>query len=611
MKNKDRISFILKFLRGNAYCFVITIIMSALVTVTDSIIPQIIRYTVDSLIGGKPAELPVSAVSAINRLGGNEFLRSHLYFISAAVVITALFSALFGYLSRVYNSRGSELYAESMRNALFSHIKRLPFLWHSKNNTGDIIQRCTSDVETVRSFVSAQLVELIRVFFIVTVALVMMFSMDARIAAASLAFVPVVIFYSVYFHIKISSRFKEADEAEGVLSTVAQENLTGVRVVRAFGREAFERDKFEDANVKLAGMWSRLGGVLGAFWGISDFAAALQLICVLLLCIRFASDGSVTAGDCIAFVSYTAMLSWPVRSLGRIISEMSKAGVSIDRLAYILNSRIEDYADTEEGNRADFRGDIVFENVSFSYNEEGAEILSGVSFTAGGGRTLGIIGGTGSGKSTVAALLCRLYDLPEECGRITVGGVPLGRIGRRQVRRNIGIVLQEPFLFSRTIRENIALAADDNDSDINERIHRAAAMACVDEAVLSFPQGYETMVGERGVTLSGGQKQRIAIARTLIRNTPVIIFDDSLSAVDTETDTKIRAALRDQLKGTTVIIITHRVTSLLNADRILVLDRGKAVGFGTHDELFASCGLYREIYEIQQAGAAEAARTGE
>lgn len=611
MKNKDRISFILKFLRGNAYCFVITVIMSALVTATDSIIPQIIRYTVDSLIGGKPAELPASAVSAINRLGGNEFLRSHLYFISAAVVITALFSALFGYLSRVYNSRGSELYAESMRNALFSHIKRLPFLWHSKNNTGDIIQRCTSDVETVRNFVSAQLIELIRVFFIVAVALVMMFSMDARIAAASLAFVPAVIFYSVYFHIKISSRFKEADEAEGVLSTVAQENLTGVRVVRAFGREAFERDKFEEANVKLAGMWSRLGGILGAFWGISDFVAALQLICVLLLCIRFASDGSVTAGDCIAFVSYTAMLSWPVRSLGRIISEMSKAGVSIDRLAYILNSQTEDYEDTEEGNRTDFRGDIVFENVSFSYIEEGAEILSGVSFTAGGGRTLGIIGGTGSGKSTVAALLCRLYDLPEECGRITVGGVPLDRIGRRQVRSNIGIVLQEPFLFSRTIRENIALAADDNDPDLNERIHRAAAMACVDEAILAFPQGYDTMVGERGVTLSGGQKQRVAIARALIRNTPVIIFDDSLSAVDTETDAKIRAALRDQLKGTTVIIITHRVTSLLNADRILVLDRGKAVGFGTHDELFASCGLYREIYEIQQAGAAEAARTGE
>ncbi len=610
MKNKARISFIFKFLRGNAYCFAITIITSALVTAIDSVIPQIIRYTVDCLIGGKPPELPAPVTSVIDWLGGNNFLRSHLYFISLAVFITALFSALFGYLTRVYNSKGSELYAESLRNALFSHIKKLPFIWHSKNNTGDIIQRCTSDVETVRSFVSAQLIELIRVFFIVTIALIMMFSMDVRVAVASLAFVPFVIFYSVFFHLKISAKFKEADEAEGALSTVAQENLTGVRVVRAFGREAFERDKFESANVKLANMWSQLGGILGAFWGISDFVAALQLICVLLLCINFSSDGSITAGDCIAFVSYTAMLSWPVRSLGRIISEMSKAGVSIDRLAYILNSKTEDYSDTEEGNNTDFSSDIVFDDVSFSYNEEGAEILSGVSFSVSGGQTLGVIGGTGSGKSTVAALLCRLYDLPEGSGTITVGGTPLSKIGRRQVRRNIGIVLQEPFLFSRTIRENIAVAVNENDADIGERIQKAAGIACIDDAITAFPQGYDTIVGERGVTLSGGQKQRVAIARTIIRRTPVIIFDDSLSAVDTETDAKIRAALRDKLEGTTVIIITHRVTSLINADKILVLDRGKSVGFGSHEELMTACGLYREIYQIQQAGAAEAAGMG-
>lgn len=599
MKNKDRISLIFRFIRGNAYCFAITIMMSALVTVTDSVIPQLLRYTVDCLIGGKPSELPAPVTTVIERLGGNEYLRSRIYIMSAAVIVTALFSALFGYLSRVYNSKGSELYAESMRNTLFSHIQKLPFSWHAKNNTGDIIQRCTSDVDTVRNFVSAQLIELIRVIFIMITTLVMMFSMDMRVAALSFAFIPFVIFYSVYFHIKISSKFKEGDEAEGVLSTIAQENLTGVRVVRAFGREVFERDKFERANVKLADLWAQLGKILGLFWGVSDLVACFQLLGVLLLCIKFASEGTVTAGDCIAFVSYTAMLSWPVRSLGRIISEMSKAGVSIDRLAYILNSEQEDYTDTEAGDNTDFGGDIVFDNVSFSYGGEGAEILSGVSFKAAGGRTLGIIGGTGSGKSTVAALLCRLYELDEGSGRITIGSVPIGEIGRRQLRRNIGIVLQEPFLYSRTIRENIAIS--DTSAD-DESIRRSARIACVDDAISAFTQGYDTVVGERGVTLSGGQKQRVAIARTLMRRTPVVIFDDSLSAVDTETDAKIRAALSGELKGTTVIIITHRVTSLINADKILVLDKGKTAGFGTHEQLLGSCALYRKIYNIQQAG---------
>lgn len=608
MKSKDRISLIVRFLHGNAYCFAITIIMSALVTALDSVIPQLLRYTVDCLIGRKPSELPAPVTMAIERLGGNEFLRSRIYFISIAVIVTAILSALFGYLSRVYNSKGSELYAESMRNALFSHIQKLPFSWHSKNNTGDIIQRCTSDVETVRSFVSAQLIELLHVFFIVTVTSVMMFSIDARVAAASLAFIPFVIFYSIFFHFKISAKFKEADESEGVLSTVVQENLTGVRVVRAFGREAFERDKFEAANVRLARLWAQLGKILGFFWGVSDLVACFQLLSVLLLCIKFSSEGSVTAGDCIAFVSYTAMLSWPVRSLGRVISEMSKAGVSVDRLSYILNSEEEDYSDTEADKDTDFGGDIVFDDVSFSYNEEGAEILSGVSFSAAGGTTLGIIGGTGSGKSTVAALLCRLYDLPGSSGIITIGGTPINEIGRRQVRRNIGIVLQEPFLYSRTIRENIAVVDDENGNGIDEHIQKAARIACIDDAVTAFSQGYDTMVGERGVTLSGGQKQRVAIARTLIRHTPVVIFDDSLSAVDTETDAKIRQALRVELDGTTVIIITHRVTSLMNADRILVLDKGKAAGFGTHAALIETCTLYREIYQIQQAG--KAAHTG-
>jgi ATP-binding cassette subfamily B protein len=372
---------------------------------------------------------------------------------------------------------------------------------------------------------------------------------------------------------------------------MAQENLTGVRVVRAFGQEKAEIEKFRRQNDHYTALWEDMGKTLSRFWSISDILSGIQVMLVVLFGAVFCVHGSLLSGEYIAFISYNSMLVWPIRQLGRMISEMSKAGVSIDRVAYIMNAPVE--ADEADAFEAPMDGDISFEHVSFRY-DDGPEILHDISFTMKAGTTLGILGGTGSGKSTLMLLLDKLYPLEE--GRITIGGTDIRSIRTAHLRRNIGMVLQEPFLFSRTIRENIGIAAPDAEM---EAIREAAQAAALDESITSFTSGYETMVGERGVTLSGGQKQRAAIARMLVNNTPIMVFDDSLSAVDTETDAKIRKAISQHFGKSSLILISHRITTLSAADKILVLDRGRIVEEGTHETLKSAKGIYQKIYEAQ------------
>ena len=582
-----------RFMKGAAGFFALTMIASVMVTVLDAVFPQVIRYTVDSLIGdGQPGAVTGYIASV---LGGRDYLRANLWVIALVILVTALLNAFFRYLTRVANARGSETLAENMRNTLFMHIQKLPFTWHNKNQTGDIIQRCTSDVDTFRNFVSEQLVNMFRIVFLIIFSLFMMFSMNVTLALIALAFMPIVLFYTNYFRHRIRNKFTEVDEQEGVLSAMAQENLTGVRVVRAFGREKFEKDKFNKQNEKYTGLWVQLGNILGWFWGIGDLMSCLQVMAIVCVGTVFAVNGTITTGELIAFISYNGMLVWPVRGLGRIISEMSKARVSISRLRYIMDS--EEETDRPGAVEPDMHGDIVFENVSFAYNPE-KQVIKNVSFEIKAGTTLGILGATGSGKSTLIQLLDRLYPLPEGGGRITIGGVDINDIKASWLRKNVGLVLQEPFLFSRSIGENIALT----DADASEeRIEHAASIASIAGDVSEMTQRYDTIVGERGVTLSGGQKQRVAIARTIMLDTPIIVFDDSLSAVDTETDKKIREALRDKTENKTVILISHRIVSLMEADKILVLEKGEAVQFGTHAELVSEDGIYKRIYDAQSS----------
>ncbi len=599
MTNKNResiqyskVSLVVEFLKGNLHYFVISIIAAMAVTGLDMVIPQLIRSTVDSVIGTEPLDLPAFCEEWVAKIGGVGYLRENIWMIGILIAVIAIFTALFRYLFNMYNTMGAEALVRTMRNRLFSHIQKLPFSWHMKNQTGDIIQRCTSDVEMIKNFISEQLTSVFRIVILVVLSITFMYSMNWKLATIAVAFVPVVFGYSLYFHSHIRDRFIVCDENEGVLSTIAQENLTGVRVVRAFGREKFEKDRFEKQNNIYTDAWMDLCKYMAFFWGSGDLFSGLQLMTVVIMGAVFSVQGGMTAGEFIAFISYNAMLTWPVRQLGRMVSEMSKAGVSIDRLRYIMNSEAE--TDKENALTPDMHGDIEFKNVTFGYTD--AEILKNVSFKIPKGTTFGILGSTGSGKSTLMYLLNRLYDLPAENGQITVGGVDVADMKGEWVRSNIGMVLQEPFLFSRTIGENIGITQEK--FSLSE-VRRAAAIACVDDAVMEFSQGYDTIVGERGVTLSGGQKQRAAIARMLTQKTPIMVFDDSLSAVDADTDARIRQELKKNLGDSTVILIAHRVTTLMQADCIMVLDKGEIAEIGTHEELMERGGIYRKIYDMQ------------
>lgn len=575
-KKKGRFNLILRFSQNAKRYFVIVLAASLVSTVLNALIPRIFSFTIDRVLAP----------------GGIPYLKAHLWILSLLVIGIALGNGIAIYLYRSNTAKAGETFAKNMRDILFYHVQRLPMKWHNANQTGDIIQRCTTDVETIRNFVVTQVLEVFRTMFLLVVSLVMMFSMNFKLTLVALAFIPVVIIYSGVFYHLIAKNFAKADEAEGELSTVVQENATGVRVVRAFGRERFEINRFDEKNHIFARLWIKLGTLSGLYWGVGELITGFQVIFIITLGAVEAVHGNITAGEFIAFASYNTTLVWPVRSLGRILSEMSKAGVSFDRVNYILDSAEEDMS--EEGQQPEHR-DISFEHVTFGYGD-GGNVLEDVSFHIQEGVTYGILGGTGSGKSTLMHLLDRLYDLEE--GSIRIGGADIRDISRGWLREHIGIVLQEPFLFSRTIRENIAAS---NPSASMEEIREAARTACIDDAIMAFPDGYETMVGERGVTLSGGQRQRAAIARMLIAKTPIMVFDDSLSAVDAETDSRIRKALKEKMKDATVILISHRITTLMDADQILVLNHGRVEEMGTHQELIRNGKIYQKIYEIQMS----------
>ena len=594
-KPLSRIGFMREALRGSGTWLTAAAAGTILAVVFSFLTPQAIRVTVDSVLGSLPFDLPDFCVRWINSIGGRAYLSRNLIVCAAAAVVLAVLAGASTFLYRVAMSKACEGSLERLRNRLYGHIQRLPYRWHVSIQTGDIIQRCTSDVEVIHNFLSNQLIEIVRTAVLVAAAISWMFTMSRFLTWVSIAFIPVVLAYSGIFFNLISRRFRVADEAEGALSTAVQENFTGVRVVRAFGREAYEVQNFDEKNNRFASLWVRLGKLLGPYWGVGDCVTALQIMVIVLLGTREAVAGRLTLGQFTVFVSYNSMMAWPVRNLGRILGDMSKMSVSVDRLREILNAQEE--RDDPKGLTPDMRGDIVFDHVSFGY--DGApELLHNVSLTVPAGKTVGILGSTGSGKSTLTYLLARLYDVEAGKGRITVGGTDLRKIKLSHVRRNVGLVLQEPFLFSRTIRENIAAARAGCPL---EEIRSAAKVAAVDDAIEGFPDGYDTLVGERGVTLSGGQKQRVAIARMLMQKTPIKIFDDSLSAVDAETDAKIRAALKTGTADSTVILISHRVATIQHADRIIVLDIGRVVQQGTHEELAAQDGIYGRVWRIQNS----------
>ena len=449
-----KLAMLSTLLHGSRYLFVFGILASLCTTLLTALIPRVVGVTVDSIVGDKAPDYPF----LLSFFGGREYLRGHLYVVALLLLAVGVLCALCRYGSFWFNAKGAETLSRNMREKLYAKVVRLPLSWHSSNHTGDIIQRCTSDTELLRTFIADQLTGLVNTVIVIFISLVMVFTLCPTLALVTLVTVPVVVSYSLIFYFKCAGLFTEYDENEGKLSAIAQENLTGSRVVKAFGREAYERDKFDRQNRYYTTRGMRLCRVLSLYWGVGDFVTGAQMLAVLVFGAYIAVSGAfggLSAGNYISFLSYNAMMIWPVRSLGRMISEMSKAGVAVERIAYVMNA--EEEKDT--GKKPFVPGDICFDHVSFSYGE--SQVLQDVSFTLKQGEVLGILGGTGSGKSTLLLLLCKLYT--PSAGRITVGGVDIADISTASLRQGIGMVMQEPFLFSGTLSENIHITATQPD----------------------------------------------------------------------------------------------------------------------------------------------------
>lgn len=578
-------------LHGRRALFVTALFCVIITNLCDFVAPQIVRMTVDSIIDNLP--FPEWLVPYIEQLGGRDFFRSNIWVCGLIVTLAAVVSGCTGFIRRYFSLEPAEHIAQNLRNRMYEHVQRLPFNWHVNVQTGDIIQRSTTDVDVVRNFTANIMPEFVRSIVMIVATALIMLSMDPVMTIAGVCLMPLFAITGVIYHRVISKTWLALDEAEGVLQAAVQENLSGVRVVRAFGRERFEIDRFDEKNKTYLKKAVKMGNGLAAFWSFSDLIGISQMFLVTIVGILRVLDGQLTSGTFLTFFLYTQMLIWPARETGRLISEMAKCSISLGRIQEVLNAEPE--KNPESPTTVPVNGDIVFENVTFGYGDE--PVLKNVSFTLNQGQVLGVLGSTGSGKSTLAYLLTRLYDLPDNKGRITINGVDIKNFSREEIRRNIAMVLQEPFLYSKTVGENIKAATSGDHS----AMERAAQVAAIHETILELDHGYDTKVGERGVTLSGGQKQRVAIARMLLQNAPVMIFDDSLSAVDTQTDAQIRNALKEHTSDATVIIISHRISTLMQADKILVLNDGAVEAIGSHAELVKTENTYKRVYDLQSA----------
>ncbi len=551
------------------------------------------------MIGDQPLEAPAFITALFNMVGGIQNLREHLWRIAVLIAAAAVLRGFVNYFSGRWAAQASESIARRLRNTLYTHLQQVPALFYNHHKTGDLIQRCTSDVETVRKFLAVQVVEVGRSVFMLVLIIPLLIMMNLKMAMISLIIVPFIITFAVLFFLKVKRTFQTADEAEGIMSAVLQENLTGIRVVRAFARQDFETGKFNGRNDDYRVKVYRLIRLLGMYWGLSDFLIYFQTGTVLVLGTYWTIQNEMTLGTLVAFLSYIEFLLWPIRQTGRTLTDMGKAFVSLGRIRDILDEKAEDSTGFHPKDQS-VKGIIEFDNVTFGYGTDDP-VIHNITLRIEKGETVVLIGPTGSGKSTMVNLLPRMWDY--SMGSIKIDGRELGSYSRRYIRSQIGIVLQEPFLFSKSLIDNIRFGTPKNLNDAE--VHDAARTAVIHDEILSFDGGYSTMVGERGVTLSGGQKQRIAIARTLIQDPPILIFDDSLSALDTETESRIRSALKQRKGRSTTIIIAHRLTTAMHADRVVVLENGQITQMGRHNELIRKPGLYQRLWEMQSAGGDE------
>jgi ATP-binding cassette subfamily B protein len=534
---------------------------------------------------------------------GNNITETFIW-IGAGFIGLAAFEGSCSFLSGRLAAYTAEGITRRMRDFLFDHIQRLSFSYHATTPTGDLIERVTSDVDALRRFFSEQAIGMGRIILLFVINFIAILRLNVKLGLMSVIVIPFILLVSLWFFKKLTKAYEAYQAQEAVLSTTLQENLTGVRVVKAFARQEFEKGKFEKDN------WGKFlkGKILllmqSLFWPLSDIVLGLQMLFGFIYAAIMAINGEITVGTYVAYVGLVVWLIWPIRNLGRLIVSTSTGMVSYGRLMEIVKQTREPLFDGKhqpEGDalspsKGQVRGDIVFDDVSFIYSDGENHVLKNISFHVKPGQAVALLGSTGSGKTSLVNLLPRFHEYTSGC--IKLDGVELKDYSRAYLRKQIGIVEQEPFLFSRSIRENITYGVGRDVSD--EEVERAARAAAVHDVILSFPNGYNTLVGEKGVTLSGGQKQRVTIARTILKNPRILILDDSTSSVDTETEAEIRGALNELMENRTTFIIAHRIQSVMIADLILVLDKGEVIQSGTHEELVSQKdGMYRQIYDIQ------------
>ncbi|GAB4577700.1 MAG: ABC transporter ATP-binding protein [Anaerolineales bacterium] len=481
-----------------------------------------------------------------------------------------------------------------LRNYLFDHIQRLTFSYHDRTQTGELLQRATSDVDTIQRFFLQQALDVGRILLLFLINFIAIAFINVRLAFMSVIVLPPIFAVSVWFFKKIEKAYEKYQEQEAKLSTTLQENLSGVRVVKAFARQQYEIDKFEVENKEKLRRGLKLLMMHASYWPTTDIIAGLQMLGGFTLAALMAINGEISVGDYLAYAGMLIWIIWPMRNLGRLIVQGSEALVSYSRVSEIIKQEREPLTEGTYLPKGELRGEVIFENVHFAYDEN-TPVLHNILFHAKPGQVIALMGPTGSGKTSLVNLLPRFYEYQR--GRILLDRVELKDYPRAYLRSQIGIVEQEPFLFSRTIRENIAYGIGREVTD--EEVYEAARAAAIHDVILSFPEGYNTLVGERGVTLSGGQKQRVAVARTLLKNPRILILDDATSSVDTETEAAIRQALDNLMKNRTTFIIAHRIQTVMHADQILVFDKGHIVQQGTHAELLEEEGIYRRIFEVQ------------
>ena len=573
--SKNRLIGLLRMMKGYHWLYIGATVALAIATVSRTGIYLVLRRFVDEVI-----------------LGGQ--YGSTLVMVILTFISLALLQGGFSFVSGWLASKTAESTTRRLRNYLFDHLQRLPYAYHAEAKTGDLIARSTSDVDAINRFYSEQAIGIGRILLMFLVNFAAILQLNTRLALISVVAVPVIIGVSIFFFSKVSKAYEEYQEQEATLSARLQENLTGIRVVQAFARQGYESYKFNQENGQKFRLGKKLLSIHSLFWPVSDIICGAQMLTAFFVGAVMALNATITLGTYLAFSSLVIWIIWPMRGLGRLIVQTSTGMVSYSRVVEILKQDREPLLEGEIHPEGNVEGEIIFDHVTFEYEEDNP-VLKDINFTCHPGNVIALLGSTGSGKTTLVNLLPRFYDA--DGGQITLDGEDITKYPRKYLRSQIGIVEQEPFLFSRSIRENITYGVHRKVSQ--EEIIQAAQFAAIHDVIEEFPKGYDTLVGERGVTLSGGQKQRVAIARALLKNPRILILDDSTSSVDTETEAQIRDALEHLMENRTTFIIAHRIQSVMDADLILVFDKGKIIQEGTHQDLMRQSGMYREIFDIQ------------